>query len=94
MHHHGVIFNFGSVKVCSPTIIETCFSCDKDIWIAGTDHYMFFYIIVLFPLSAILHDSVNKFYSFINFSLLINAVIFAVELSCFNTLSLHTFSFS
>ena len=29
--HYGVTFNFGSAKVCSPAIFETCFSYDKDI---------------------------------------------------------------
>ena len=52
--HHGVTFNFGSAKVCSPAIFETFFSYDKDIWIAATDYYMHFYIIVLFPLTAFL----------------------------------------
>ena len=52
--HHGVTFSFGSAKVCSPAIFETCFSKDKDIWIAATDYYMYFYIIVLFPLMSIL----------------------------------------
>ena len=33
--HHGVTFNFGSAKVSSPAIFETC---DKDIWIAATDY--------------------------------------------------------
>ena len=33
--HHGVTFNFGSAKVCSPAIFETFFSSDKDIWIAA-----------------------------------------------------------
>ena len=51
--HHGVTFNFGSVKVCSPAIFETSFSYDKDKWIAVTDYYMYFYIIVLFPSTAI-----------------------------------------
>ena len=51
--HHGVTFNFGSAKVCSSAIFETSFSYDKDIWIATTDYYMHFYIIVLFPLTAI-----------------------------------------
>ena len=53
MHHHGVTFNLGSAKVCSPAIFETCFSCDKDIWIAAIDYYMYFNIIVLIPLTAI-----------------------------------------
>ena len=53
MHHYGVAFNFGSAKVCSPAIFETSFSYAKDIWIASTDYYMHFYIIVLFPLTAI-----------------------------------------
>ena len=52
--HHGVTFNFGSAKVCSPAIFETFLSYDKDIWIAATDYYMHFYIIVLFPLTAFL----------------------------------------
>ena len=37
MQSHGVIFNLGSAKACSPAIIETHFSYDKDIWIAVTD---------------------------------------------------------
>ena len=52
--HHGVTFNFGSAKVCSPAIFETCFSYDKDIWIAATVYYLHFYINVLFPLTTIL----------------------------------------
>ena len=42
---HDVTFNFGSTKVCSPAIFETCFSYEKDIWIAATGYYMYFYII-------------------------------------------------
>ena len=52
MHYHGVTFNFSSAKVCSPAIFETYFSYDKDIWFAATD-YMSFYIVVLFPWTAI-----------------------------------------
>ena len=52
--HHGVTFNFGSAKLCSPAIFEICFSYDKEIWIAAADYYMYFYIIVLYPLTAIL----------------------------------------
>ena len=51
--HHCV--TFGSAKVRSPAIFETSFSYDKDIWIAATDYYMHFYIIMIFPLTAILH---------------------------------------
>ena len=70
--HRGVMFNFGSVKVCSPSICETCFSYDKDIWIAVTDYYN-----VLLHNCAIFIDSfspINNFYSFVIFSLLIYAV--------------------
>ena len=42
MLSYGVIFNLGPAKVCSPTIIKTDFSYDKDIWIAVTDNYMYF----------------------------------------------------
>ena len=52
--HHGVTFNLGPAKECSPAIFKTCFSYDKDKWIAATVYYMHFYIIVLFPLTAIL----------------------------------------
>ena len=61
--HHGVISSFGSSKVCSLAIFETCFSLNKDIWIAATDYYMYFYIIVLF--SIVIYSPVNKFYSVI-----------------------------
>ena len=71
--HHGVTFNFGSAKACLYAIFETCFSYDKDIWIAATGYCMNFYIIVLFPLTAVLQ--LIKFYSFIIFSTLINDVI-------------------
>ena len=50
--HHGM--HHGSAKVSSPVIFETCFSYDKDIWISVNDFYMYFYIIVLFPLTAFL----------------------------------------
>ena len=38
--YNGVTFNFGSSKVCSHTIFETCISYDKHIWIAATDYYV------------------------------------------------------
>ena len=44
----------GYAKVCSLGIFETSFFYDKDIWIAATDYYVYFYIVVLFPLKAIL----------------------------------------
>ena len=49
--HHGVIFNFGSAKMHSPATFETSFS-DKKIY--ALLQLMYFYIIVLFPLTAIL----------------------------------------
>ena len=65
--HHDVIISYGSAKVCSPAIFETCFSFDKDTWIASTDYYMYFklyfYIIVLFSID--IYSPVNKFYSVI-----------------------------
>ena len=57
-----------TAKVCSPAIFEMSFSYDKAIWIAATDYYMYFYIIVLFK-NIQVH----------NFSLLINAVIFLLN---------------
>ena len=52
VHHHGVTFSFG--KVCSPAIFKTSFSYDKDVGNVATDYYMYFYIIVLYPLTVIL----------------------------------------
>ena len=34
--HHGVTFNFGSAKACSPAMFEISFSYDKHIWIVAT----------------------------------------------------------
>ena len=44
---------------CSHAIFEICFSYTKDIWIAATDYYMYFYIIVLFPLTAAILQLIN-----------------------------------
>ena len=35
--HHGVTFNFGAAKVCSPAIFETSFCYDKDF--IGQGHH-------------------------------------------------------
>ena len=63
--HHGVTFNFGSAKVCSPARFETRFSFDKDILIAAADYAIFIDN----------YTPINKIYSFVIFSLLINAVM-------------------
>ena len=47
-----VTLSFCSAKVCSPAILETCFSYYKDIWIGVNGYYMYLYIIVLFPLKS------------------------------------------
>ena len=49
-----MVWPFFSAKVCLSAIFETSFSSDKDIWIAATDYYIHCYIIMLFPLTAIL----------------------------------------
>ena len=54
MLNHGMTLNLGSAKVCSPAIFERYFLYDKDIWIAVTGYYIYFYLIVLFSLTAIL----------------------------------------
>ena len=51
--HHGATFNFGFAKVYSAAIFQTHFSYNKDIWIAATYYYVYFYIIVLLPLTGI-----------------------------------------
>ena len=71
--HHGITFNFGSAKVCSPAIFETSFSYDKDVWITATDYYKHFYIIVSISIDS--YSLINKFDNFIIFSLLMIVVI-------------------
>ena len=66
-------FNFGSAKVCSPAIFETCFMTKTYGLLQLIIIYVLFYIIVLFPLTAVLQ--LIKFYNFIIFSIPINAVI-------------------
>ena len=51
--NHGGAPKLGSANVCSAAIFET-FLYHKDIWIAATDYFMYFYLIVLFPLTAML----------------------------------------
>ena len=80
--HHGVTLNFGSAQKCSPAIFETSFSYDKDIWIAANDYYVHFYIIVLFSID--IYSPMNKFLQFTDY-----CCYLAIELSCFDTLSLH-----
>ena len=84
--HHGVIFSFDSAEVCSPAMFDACFSFDKDTWIASTDYYMYYYIILLFSINIC--SPVDKFYSVIIFSLLINVVI--LMLNCL-VLILHLY---
>ena len=57
MLSHGVIFNLGSTNLCSPAIIETYLSYDRQYGFAVTDYSknsMYLYSIVLFLLVAIL----------------------------------------
>ena len=92
MHHHAVTFNFGYAKVCSPALFETCFSYDQEIWIAANDYCMYFNIIMLFSLTAILQ--LKKFYSFLIFILLIDAVILLMNYLVIILYLYITFSFS
>ena len=72
LHHHGVTFNFGSASMCSPAILEICFSYDKDIWTTTTDYY--YVLLHNCAISTHSYTPINTFYSFV-ISLLINAVI-------------------
>ena len=54
MINHGVTFNLGWAKVCSPAIFETYFLYIKDIWIVTTDNNLFFHLNRLFLLTAVL----------------------------------------
>ena len=54
MINHVVTFNLGSAKVCSPAIFDIYFPYHKDIWIAVAFYCTYFYLFMLFPLTAIL----------------------------------------
>ena len=71
--NHGVTFNLDSAKVFLRAIFDSYFSNHKYIWIPATDYYRYFYLILLFPLTATLQ--IINFTSFIIFSIQINAVI-------------------
>ena len=71
MLSHGVIFNLGSANLCSPAIIETCFSYDRQYGFAVTDYSMYLYLIVLFLLVTILQ--------LINFTASLFTDIFSLE---------------
>ena len=65
-------FNFGSAKVCSPAIFETCFSYDKDM---GCCRWLVYVFLHNCSISIDSYSPDNKFYSFIIIIILINAVI-------------------
>ena len=71
-------FNIGSAKMCLSAIFETCFSQDKYIWIAATD--LLYVLLHNYAISIYSYSPVNKFYSFIIFSILIDAVILLLNL--------------
>ena len=54
MLNYGVTFDLGSTKVCLRAIFETYSSYIKDIRVAVTYYYVYVYLIVLFPLTAVL----------------------------------------
>ena len=54
MLNYSVTFDLNFAKMCSSAIFKTYFSHDKDIWIAVTYYYLYFYLILLFSLTAIL----------------------------------------
>ena len=54
MLNQCVTFNLGFAKVFSPILFDTYFSYHKDMMIAASDYYMYFHVIMLFPLTAIL----------------------------------------
>ena len=62
--HHGMTFNFGSVKVCSPAIFETSFSFDKDM---DRCNCLLYALLHKCAFSIDSFSPINKFYSFIVF---------------------------
>ena len=64
MLSHGVIFNLGSAKVCSPAIFETYFTHDKDIWIALK--LLLYTFLLNCAISIDSYTSINKSYRFID----------------------------
>ena len=82
MHNHGVTFELTSARMLDVSKSMTYFSNNKAIWIATTDYCMHFFLVVLFPLIAILqliNRSINKFYIFITCKFQINDVILLLK---------------
>ena len=52
-YNFGVMFDFGFAKMFSGATFNTDFY-DKDILIAATEFYKYYYLIILSPLTAIL----------------------------------------
>ena len=50
----GATLIFCLCQNVSTAIFKTYFSCHKNIWIAAIDYYMFFYLIVLCPITTII----------------------------------------
>ena len=75
MPNHGVTCNIGSAKLCSAAIFKTyMFSLITRIY--GLLHQINMYFLLFnCTISCDSYTSINKFYSFVIFSLLINAVI-------------------
>ena len=63
MLSHGMVFNLGSARGCSPAINETYFSYDKDILNAVTDYYMYFLLNCVISICS--YTSIKKLYTFI-----------------------------
>ena len=61
----GVTFDLGFTRMFLVTIFQIYFYYHKAEWIAATAYYIYFYLIVLSPLTAIFqikNRSINKFY--------------------------------
>ena len=58
VQHHGVTLtltiDLGCARTFSTGILQIYLSDHKDIWITATDYYIFFHLIVLSPLTAVL----------------------------------------
>ena len=63
MLSHGVTFNLGSAKVCSPAIIETYFSLEKSY--VDCCNKLLNVLLLNCAISIGSYTSINTFYSFI-----------------------------
>ena len=82
-------FDLSSARMYSTATFVVYCSYHKNISIAVADYYLYFYLIVLSPFTALFQLILDQLINFPN-----SYCYLAIKLSCYDTLSLNIFSLS